>query len=484
MVEKVRLVPETADSHPFARAAVKCDFAGNGYVEEEFFVYGKANLYDADENEKAHVIASDVPYVNRMLVRRPKDARRFSGNVVIELLNPTAHIDIDRIWVNSWRYFVRHGDIFVGIVSKPDVFDSLYTFDKARYAEINWPNPLPDREPPKDKMFAFNPQWENGLLWDIMTDTGRLLRRTDELNPIGAFVAARKSYLYMTGWSQCTGFINRYIRSFQAGDPALKGIFDGYLNAGGGAQLAPINSYTAYPKRQIFDIGGRGIFGADVPFIALNTESENPMAYWAGDSDAPGDLFRSYQIPGSSHDEKNNLDDWYKDDPDLPPEGRQPYRGIEGEVNNYPYTYLFHTTFANLYRWVREGVPAQHMPYIEVERAFDPEKNDWVAHNVTDGFGNAAGGIRTAALDYPTARYYNWCHEPQKDGSLRENWLYGHADPFSPEMLAELYGSLDHYRELVEKATARDVQKGFVLAEDAAGLVDEVVAMAKARGLK
>ena len=92
MVEKVRLVPETADSHPFARAAVKCDFAGNGYVEEEFFVYGKANLYDADENEKAHVIASDVPYVNRMLVRRPKDARRFSGNVVIELLNPTAHM--------------------------------------------------------------------------------------------------------------------------------------------------------------------------------------------------------------------------------------------------------------------------------------------------------------------------------------------------------------------------------------------------------
>ena len=51
-------------------------------------------------------------------------------------------------------------------------------------------------------------------------------------------------------------------------------------------------------------------------------------------------------------------------------------------------------------------------------------------------------------------------------------------------MLAELYGSLDHYRELVEKATARDVQKGFVLAEDAADLVDEVVAMAKARGLK
>ena len=67
MVEKVRLVPTTENSHPFARAAEKCHFAENGYVEEEYFVYGKANLYDADENEKPFVIAADVPYVNRVL---------------------------------------------------------------------------------------------------------------------------------------------------------------------------------------------------------------------------------------------------------------------------------------------------------------------------------------------------------------------------------------------------------------------------------
>ena len=190
------------------------------------------------------------------------------------------------------------------------------------------------------------------------------------------------------------------------------------------------------------------------------------MAAWGDDSDVPGDLFRSYQMPGSSHDEKNNLDDWYRDDPDLAPERRQPYRGLEGEVNNYPYTYLFHMTMARLYAWVRDGVPAPHMPRIEMERIRDEETGDYHYENLKDAFGNAKGGIRTAALDLPTARYYNWCNKPQPDGTLHHNWLYGHADPFSPALMKELYGSLENYRALVAKSTALDVQKGFVLPED------------------
>ena len=119
-----------------------------------------------------------------------------------------------------------------------------------------------------------------------------------------------------------------------------------------------------------------------------------------------------------------------------------------------------------------------------MERVYDPETNGWHYENLTDGFGNAKGGIRTAALDYPTARYYNWCHEPTADGGLRENWLYGHADPFTPAFLQELYGSLDAYRELVAKATLRDVQLGYVLPEDAAELTDEIVENAHRRGLR
>ena len=482
MIEKVRLIPTTEKSHPFARAAEKCHFSENGYLEEEYFVYGTANLYDADENEKPFVIASDVPYVNRMLIRRPENVERFSGNIVIELLNPTAHIDIDRMWVNSWRYFVRHGDIYIGMVSKPDVFDSLFNFDRERYAEINWPNPLPEREVPQNLMFPLQTQWENGLLWDIMMDCGRLFRTAGPQNPISQYMN-RKTWLYLTGWSQCTGFINRYLRSFYPMTREL--IFDGYLNAGGGAQLAPINSYRSYSaSRNIFGNGDQSVFGSPVPFIALNTESENQRAAWSGDSDTPGRLFRSYQIPGSAHDEKNNLDDWYINDPDMKGRKWKPYQGLEGEVNNYPYTYLFHMTFARLFSWVRDGIPAPHMPFIELEQVESDDGSGHSFKNRTDGFGNAVGGIRTAALDYPTARYYNWSTQPREDGTVRHDWLYGHAEPFSAAFLTELYGSLENYRALVEKATARHVQQGFVLPEDAEDLICEVTGMASARGLK
>lgn len=99
-----------------------------------------------------------------MLIRRPEDVRKGRGNVIVEILNPTARIDIDRMWVNSWPYFVRNGDIYVGITSKPDVLDSLYRFDGERYSSIRWDNPLPDRTlPEKNGPFPFNPHYETGL---------------------------------------------------------------------------------------------------------------------------------------------------------------------------------------------------------------------------------------------------------------------------------------------------------------------------------
>ena len=88
---------------------------------------------------------------------------------MIELLNPTAHMILTGCGVNSWRYFVRHGDIYIGMVSKPDVFDSLINFDRERYAEIDWPNPLPDREVPENLMFPLQTQWGKtgccGISW-------------------------------------------------------------------------------------------------------------------------------------------------------------------------------------------------------------------------------------------------------------------------------------------------------------------------------
>ena len=62
--------------------------------------------------------------------------------------------------------------------------------------------------------------------------------------------------------------------------------------------------------------------------------------------------------------------------------------------------------------------------------------------------------------------------------------MFGTAKPFSPALLREMYGDLEHYRALAEKSTDHAIAKGFILPEDRAYMVESVVAIAKERGLK
>ena len=99
--------------------------------------------------------------------------------------------------------------------------------------------------------------------------------------------------------------------------------------------------------------------------------------------------------------------------------------------------------------------------------------------NRKDVFGNSTGGIRMACLDYPVARYQSY--SVREDGSFDP--MYGSVYPFSVEQLRQMYGSLAHYRELVEKSAAETVALGFLLKEDVAEYVEYTVDQAKRRGL-
>jgi len=66
------------------------------YVEEEIFVSGNATVYTYEETPRREVVVPrdlDVPYKTRLVVRRPADAHRFSGTVVVEWFNSTASFD-------------------------------------------------------------------------------------------------------------------------------------------------------------------------------------------------------------------------------------------------------------------------------------------------------------------------------------------------------------------------------------------------------
>src|SRR5215216_3874181 len=115
-------LPVTADSYPFGAAdhqLVPQDLAKAGYVEEEYLVSGKANVYDWPEPGPAVVRTADAPYTTRILVRRPAKRTKFSGNVVVEMLNPSNLFDLNIGWALSHAHFMRNGDVWVGITAKP-----------------------------------------------------------------------------------------------------------------------------------------------------------------------------------------------------------------------------------------------------------------------------------------------------------------------------------------------------------------------------
>jgi hypothetical protein len=58
-----------------------------GYVEKEFPVQGDASTYSGPVTGPAEVAQTNVPYSTRVLVRYPKDAKKFSGRVVVEPFN-------------------------------------------------------------------------------------------------------------------------------------------------------------------------------------------------------------------------------------------------------------------------------------------------------------------------------------------------------------------------------------------------------------
>jgi hypothetical protein len=63
-------IPVTADSHPFnasALAQVVIDLPKAGYVEEEFVISGKANVYSWAADNTIKIKTPDAPYATRIL---------------------------------------------------------------------------------------------------------------------------------------------------------------------------------------------------------------------------------------------------------------------------------------------------------------------------------------------------------------------------------------------------------------------------------
>ncbi|HVH25735.1 MAG TPA: alpha/beta hydrolase domain-containing protein [Vicinamibacterales bacterium] len=457
-------IPVTADSYP-SMAASKLqdvvDLPARGYVEEEFFVSGAANVYDWNADGSLTVKMPNAPYTTRILVRRPADPARFSGTAIVEMGNNARRYDWGFTWSLSYDHFLEKGDAWVLLTYVPAAVDALKQFNATRYAPLSFANPAPGVACAPDRPASSS---EEGLRWDMISQVGALLKSGGA--PLAGFRVER---LYATSHG---GELPTYVTAVHPHARLANGrpVYDGFV-IHRYAGLARINQCAAAPAatdaRQITRNAG-------VPVIRIVAQTDVLGTYQRrrADSDERGDAYRLYEVAGAPHADAA----FYRHIPSLKEQtalGTQPFLAFwpfgeqctpEIPLMEFPVMrYTVDAAFANLDRWVRDGIPAPKAARIEVKNGGTPQ-----AALATDQFGNAIGGVRSPYLDVPTATYFASTQGPGTCGNL------GHKDEFSWQRLETVYGSSAKYTAKFNEAIDRLMKERWLTESDAKKVKAEV----------
>ena len=412
----------TENSHPFCAmeySRTPLHVADYGYVEEEYFLSGRANVYDTDENDRAVIYKEALPYKNRILVRRPKDPDQFSGFVYVDILNATQGYDIEDLWHRIWLWCMENGHGYVGVTSKPCNVQSLKNFDYERYSTLNWSSGEPIPMPVISKS-ATLPGTEEGLFWDILAQTGTLLRCGGKENCMGGFPV---KYVYLTGQSQSGAYLNNI------GDLRLE---ERHMHP----SATPYICFSSEADLTLFRLFVDGEL--------LNIQVPN--------SDTPDDKCRYYEIPGSPHTDiicpvlcaTSEVEKTGAKMPNLDA------RLLE-HINDMHVEYYVCGLLEKLHRWATLQEAPEEIPVITREGG----------SLVFDEHGNALGGLRTPYLDVPIASYIA-CNPDDPEG------ICGRMTYFTKETFLSLYGSREAYLSQFDSSVDKQVEAHWLTPADAA----------------
>jgi hypothetical protein len=324
-------------------------------------------------------------------VRRPKDAARFSGRVIVELLDPAGLYDSAPLWGLSWDHFLRRGDVWVGVTVKPVAAASLRRFDGVRYAGLSFAhkrsNPCAAAQGAADL-----PDAENGLAWDLIAQVGALLRSSSKENPL---LQLNPQRLIAAGYSQAgsyiTTFANALHEELRLGDGAP--VFDGYLSAAG-VSAAPINQCAApLPEGD----ARRSSPKLGVPFVTLMTESDLSLALKVRqeDADEPA-VTRWYELAGAAHSGPFAAGQPSMADLTIAGHATPAVDLCREPQSDFPLGYAFNAIWQQYDDLLVRQLPMTREPRIETDEAGEA---------LRDTLGNSRGGFRLPQIDVPVASY-------------------------------------------------------------------------------
>lgn len=467
MIWNFEKINVTSHSKPFASAVGKLDFEQSGYVEEEYFFDGTANVYEEEGDRAKKVIHENMHYKNRILVRKPENMNKFQGNIVIEILNATAGFDLDRMWVVGAKELMRRGTVYVGITSKPDMLDPLCQFDQKRYESLTWKityERMKRKMTVQDELvYPRHSECETGLIWDMLTDLAEFLKGENHI-----VTSVKEKRIYLTGWSQSANYLTTYVRYFMD-ECKEKKLFNGFLAAGNvHTFVTPLNQEgygnDADEKRTMVD-------EMPYPFIAVQTETEavdfNGIRCRQENKNDPEMKYCCYEFAGPTHDTMFSLMKYYADDKEMESLGLTPqYMGIHKMPNDFPHEFLFYAVYRQLFEWGKSG----KMPALQMRILTDAE-----GAVLKDRFGNTRGGVRSPFTDVPYCTYHSCSKIQFPDGTEGENPLFGYSQYFEKEKMMEEYQTLERYKEQFLKAAENAVYAGALLAEDVEECLEKAI---------
>ena len=364
-------------------------------------------------------------YTTRIILYRPRDPKKFSGNLIMEPFHPGGTIEVFSV---ANRFFLARGDAVVHI-DVPGRFDSVKKFSEERYGRLS----MPDRS----------------LFWTSVSQIATLLKIGGPNSPL----PVPMRHLYMTGYSGSADTVYTFLSYHHqlTRTPDGKPVFSGYLPMSHLMPVPPIDAVIVTTATQ------SDMFGA--------TDGDTPATRafrTAFNSDARDARRRRYEVPGAFHA------------PFQPPEPgmaiplRERGSGMfaacmaaqnwpaEAQPNHVPNRAMLEACFHHASRWAADGVAPPHAPLIDT---------DADGKILTDENGNAKGGLRFPDIAVPVETFI-----PAARGGTRSCASTGYSLPFSREKLVALYSNREQYLALYDAVADKLVKDGFILPKAAAQL--------------
>jgi Alpha/beta hydrolase domain len=452
----VRPVPDDgrlplASAH-YTKGAEYSDLAAAGYVEAEFYLTGTADAINAANGA---VVAEAQPYVTRILVRRPDDARRFSGNVVIEPFS----FGGERAggWTKIRKHLLRHGDAWIGITllsgetpshspAGPQGLGQLKNYSAERYAPLRMYEGLPGQ-------FQRATAFSKGVLQAdsfapqgqmILGELAKLVKSGGVESPLIGLVVRR---IYTLTWQVQSQLWIDYLKYGRASEwrmPDGRPLIDGYILGNYSGNLPLPNNLPI-----------------DAPVVIVRSARETSNNARDGisvtpDSEAP--MLRIYDLTGSAHIGARDVgsgslqiaEHGHTTGPaGPPPRPGRPEICATGLSYDEPVEVVVSAIYAHMDEWVRTHKPIPRAPRVMV--AGKATLND-------PATGIVAGGLRPPWIEVPAAKYL-----------VGDEVGCGAMDvkvPYTSEQLRARYGSYARYVAAYRDAAARFAKAGFLLSED------------------